>query len=116
MLAGLENQKVISIWQDRQIEGGENWYQAIREAIKKCDMALLLVSPQFLASPFIQREEVPLLLKQRMKLGLRVVPIIVRPCMWQDDPSSFKHSSFTKRRQGCCEFSQIQWQAGPGVG
>ena len=86
MLAGLENQKVINIWQDRKIEGGESWYNAIQTAMKACDMALLLVSQHFLASQFIQREEVPLLLKQRMQQGLRVIPIIVRPCLWQDDP------------------------------
>ena len=86
MLASLEKQKVIQVWQDRKIEGGDNWYKAIQSAMKTCKMAILLVSQSFLNSEFIQREEVPLLLKQRMRQGMRVVPIIVRPCLWQDDP------------------------------
>jgi hypothetical protein len=86
MLAILEKQKVIKVWQDRQIEGGDSWYEAIQNAMRTCKMAILLVSQHFLNSQFIQREEVPLLLMQRIRQGMRVIPIIVRPCLWQDDP------------------------------
>lgn len=86
MLAGLENQKIIKVWQDRRIDPGEEWYKAIRNAMKTCQLALLLVSQHFLASPFIQSEELPTLLKQRIHEGLTVIPIIIRPCMWRRDP------------------------------
>lgn len=49
-------------------------------------MALLFVSKNFLASPFIQDAELPPLLQRRKEEGLRVVPIIIRPCMWQSVP------------------------------
>ena len=33
MLTGLEKQNVIQVWQDREIEPGDNWYRAIRSAM-----------------------------------------------------------------------------------
>ena len=46
------------MWQDRRIEAGDDWYNSIHEAMKDCDLGLLLVSPEYLASRFIQDEEV----------------------------------------------------------
>lgn len=86
MLAGLENQKIIKVWQDRRIEPGEEWFKAIKTAMKTCQLALLLVSQHFLASAFIRNEELPTLLEQRISAGLTVIPIIIRPCMWKRDP------------------------------
>jgi hypothetical protein len=83
MLRGL---RMIKVWQDLEIEEGDDWYQTILSAMRICDMAVLLVSQHFLNSEFIQREEVPVLLKKRKQEGMRVVPIIVRPCLWKDDP------------------------------
>jgi len=86
MLSILIRQKVIDVWHDREIAAGASWYRAIRSAMNKSDMAILLVSQYFLNSEFIQREEVPVLLKQRKGQGMRVIPIIVRDCLWEDDP------------------------------
>lgn len=86
MLIPLQTHGVIEIWQDRRIEEGDVWYQAIKEAMNTCNLALLLVSKHFLASSFISREELPELLQQRKAKGLRVVPIIISECMWQSVP------------------------------
>jgi hypothetical protein len=86
MLAGLENQGIITIWQDKRIEPGEEWLKAIRAAMLTCKLALLLISPHFLASEFIRNKELPTLLEQRMHNGLIVIPIIIRPCLWKRDP------------------------------
>ena len=86
MLAGLQRRGVIDTWQDRRIEPGEEWFKAIKQAINECDMALLLVSADFIASRFINGEELPDLLKRREKEGMIVIPIIVRDCLWQSEP------------------------------
>jgi hypothetical protein len=49
-------------------------------------MALLLVSSDFIASRFINDEELPDLLKRREEEGMIVMPVIVRDCMWQSEP------------------------------
>jgi hypothetical protein len=87
MLAGLQNQGVIDAWQDRRIEEGDEWYESIQTAMNDCDLAILLVSQHFIASRFIKDEELPHLLQRRRDDGLRIVPIIVRPCKWQSEPS-----------------------------
>jgi small GTP-binding protein len=86
MLAGLQRRGVIDAWQDRRIEAGDEWYQEIQDAMNDCDLAILLVSANFIASSFIQDEELTRLLQRRMEEGLRVVPIVVKPCMWQSEP------------------------------
>src|SRR5687768_6736286 len=86
MLAPLQDQKVFKIWQDREIQPGEEWYKAIETAMKNCDLALLLISSSFLNSRFIKEVEVRRLLERRKEEGLRVIPIIIRPCMWKSVP------------------------------
>jgi hypothetical protein len=86
MLAGLQRRGVIDAWQDRRIEPGAEWFKSIKEAINECDLALLLVSRDFIASPFINDKELPDLLKRREQEGMMVIPIIVRDCLWQSEP------------------------------
>ena len=86
MLAGLQRRRVIDAWQDRRIEPGEEWFKAIKQAIQESDMAVLLVSADFIASRFINDDELPDLLKRREEEGMIVIPIIVRDCLWQSEP------------------------------
>ncbi|HZH13345.1 MAG TPA: TIR domain-containing protein [Archangium sp.] len=46
-------------WIDRDILVGERWKESIQKALEDCDFGLLLISPAFLASTFIGREELP---------------------------------------------------------
>jgi small GTP-binding protein len=87
MLAVLQRRGVIDGWQDRRIEAGDEWNNSIQDAMNDCDLALLLVSPDYLASRFIQKGQQPTLLQRREEKGQRVIPIIVRPCTWQSEPA-----------------------------
>ena len=71
------------IWDDRRIETGKDWHQEIQEVIKTANLAILLVSADFLASKWIISEEVPRLLERRDKEGLRIFPVIIKPCAWK---------------------------------
>jgi hypothetical protein len=86
MLAGLESRGIIDIWQDREIEEGDEWLQEIEKAMNECDLALLFVSANFINSRFIQGNEVPRLLQRRKQEGLRVVPVILDHCLWESEP------------------------------
>jgi len=86
MLAGLQRRDVIDAWQDRQIEPGTLWSYEITRAIDECRIALLLMSPDFIASGFIQEKELTQLFQRRLNEGLRIIPIILRPCLWQSEP------------------------------
>jgi small GTP-binding protein len=86
VLRPLERKGVLEIWHDRRIEEGDEWRRAIETAMNECAMVLLFVSKSFLASAFIQDNELPRLLQRRKEEGLRVVPIIISPCMWRSEP------------------------------
>lgn len=72
----------IDVWDDRAIGAGEDWKTRIQEAIDRADTAILLISADFLISPFILEEEVVRILARRRADGLRVIPVIVHPCAW----------------------------------
>ncbi len=82
-LAVVRRLGLIETWDDRQIDAGANWRAAIEEALETCDVALFLVSDDFIASDFINSVELTRLLKRREEEGTLLVPIIVRPCAWQ---------------------------------
>ena len=80
----LQMEGILEIWEDRQIGAGEDWYQEIQKAMKESEVAILLVSVDFLTSKFILGEEVPHLLKLRAKEGLKIYPVIIKPCAWKN--------------------------------
>jgi hypothetical protein len=49
----------------------------------RADVAILLISADFLRSRFILGTEVPTLLQRRHDEGLRIYPILVRGCVWK---------------------------------
>ena len=79
----LELEGDLEVWEDRQIDAGDDWLPEIEEAMARARVAVLLVSADFLISKFISVNEVPEILRRREEEGLRVIPVIVRPCPWQ---------------------------------
>ncbi len=76
--------KGLSTWTFRQIEAGKDWWKETEEELHNAEVAVLLISADFLNSGFIAEKEVPVLLERRLKEGLFVIPIIVRPCPWKE--------------------------------
>ncbi|MDD1643767.1 MAG: toll/interleukin-1 receptor domain-containing protein [Methylococcaceae bacterium] len=62
-------------WQDTEILPGENWRDEIREALINCEVGLLLISPAFLGSKFIDAEELPRLVDDQKK---PIIPIMLK--------------------------------------
>lgn|GEM_PF-6214774 len=79
----LEPEGSFEVWEDCRIAAGTDWLPEITAAVDSAAVAVMLVSVDFLGSKFILGEEVPRLLKRRAQDGLRLVPLIVRPCAWQ---------------------------------
>lgn len=73
----------LQLWDDGRIPAGATWLTEIEDAIQGCEVALLLISADFLASEFIREVEVSRLLERRKREGVRVIPVILRPCAWQ---------------------------------
>ena len=81
-LESLEFTDDAEIWSDEKIDGGEEWYPEIREAIGRSAVGILLVTRNFLRTSFILNEEVPELLQRRSDLGLKLIPIVLEECPW----------------------------------
>ncbi len=78
----LQVEGALDVWSDRDIEAGSEWLPEIEAAIERARVAVLLVSADFLTSEFVRRVEIPRFLERRGKGGLKVVPVLVRPCPW----------------------------------
>lgn len=73
-----------NIWSDKDILPGENWENEIQRALEKAEIILLLVSPDFMASEYIRRKELPQSLQRNRWGQAIIIPIILRPVVWQD--------------------------------
>ena len=71
------------IWDDGKIQGGDDWFLEIEGALNRAEMAILLVSVNFLNSEFIRRKEVADLLQAQRQRGLRIVPILLEDCAYE---------------------------------
>ncbi|HUP41733.1 MAG TPA: tetratricopeptide repeat protein [Thermoanaerobaculia bacterium] len=81
-LSVLEEQRLLELWEDRRIAAGGEWADEIQEAMEASDVAVLLVSANYLTSRFILDVEIPRLLQRRDREGIEIFPIIVKPCLW----------------------------------
>lgn len=77
----------LDIWDDSRIEGGQNWKEEIEKAINRTKVAILFISADFFASRFIIENELPPLLLAAAQDGAAILPIIVKPCLFEEFPS-----------------------------
>ena len=79
-LSILEHTHQLVIWDDTKIKIGSNWKTEIEQSIKKCKIAILLVSNNFLASEFIVKNELPGLLAASKLEGVTIFNVIIDTC------------------------------------
>jgi hypothetical protein len=76
----------IHIWTDTMIPPGAMWPKAIEEAINSAKVAIFLVSADYLASDFIGRKELPLLLAAAKQERASIIPVVIKPCLYNHSP------------------------------
>ncbi len=75
----------LDLWDDTKIAPGSDWAAEINQAIDKARVAVLLVSPDFLASDFVASVELPAILR-RAGRDLTIVWIPIRPSAYDATP------------------------------
>ena len=84
-LRPLERAGITELWVDTRIMPGEKWRSEIEAALAKAQAAVLLISADFLASNFILENELPPLLEKAEKEGVKILPVILKPCRFTRD-------------------------------
>src|SRR5262245_23282593 len=76
----------LKIWADPYIQVGDEWRRDISAALSRSCVGVLLVSYNFLASDFIDREELPTLLEGAAAGSIILVPIPVSASNYEASP------------------------------
>ncbi|GAA4397865.1 hypothetical protein GCM10023187_07770 [Nibrella viscosa] len=79
----LKSNGIIDPWYDRMIESGSKWDDTIRYEMKNADVIIFLLSPDFLATEYIMKTEIPLAIRQMEESRSKFFFIELQPCGWQ---------------------------------
>ena len=71
------------VWSDSLLEAGQIWDDEIKSAIDESFAAILLISPHFLASDYINQHELPALLSAASHNEVALLPVIVSDCLYE---------------------------------
>lgn len=81
-LKPLELKGIIELWVDTKIPAGAIWREEIENALEAATVAVTLVSPDFLASDYISKYELPTLLLHAETRGTRILSVILSHCLF----------------------------------
>jgi hypothetical protein len=85
-LEPLRRLNLIETWHDRQIKAGENWGTKIDANLDSADIILLLISIDFINSEYCYDIELDRALERHQKGAARVIPVLLRDCLWSHLP------------------------------
>ena len=95
---------LLRVWWDREIPLGARWDETIHSVVDQAFAAVVLVSPDSLASSYIMDRELPALVERLHQRQLTLLPVAVRPC----NPArvlSFRSEATTRQ----FSLTELQW-------
>src|SRR5712692_7685383 len=85
-LRPLQRQGLLDVWYDRDISAGTDWERQIKEQLNTAQIILLLVSPDFMDSDYINDVELKRAIERHERGEAHVIPVILRHVSWQGEP------------------------------
>lgn len=76
----------VAFWFDKELQPGDEFKRHIEAQIDQSQIALLIVSQNFLNSEFIENREMPRIAERARQGKMVVIPVLVEPCDWSDYP------------------------------
>jgi len=86
MLAPDVRDGVVDVWWDGVLKPSQRWREEIQAALAGARVAVLLVSPDSLASDFIVNEELAYLLDAARHRGVTILWALLAPCRYERTP------------------------------
>ena len=99
---------VIQSWSDREIRPGAEWLAEIEAKLEKASVAVLIVTPNFYASDFIQNKEVPALLSRVKEAGAQLLLVLARPSYFEHDEALSKFQALNNPQRTLEDMSQAE--------
>ncbi len=93
---------LIEIWHDNKIYAGEPWDHAIKQKLAEADVAVVLTSQDLLASDYIQKIEMPLMIKLHQERRLTILPVLLKDCCfdsWQVAAEQVVNDNITQQNE-----------------
>lgn len=95
-------------WDDKRLRTGDRWKEEIEKALQSASAAILLISPDFLASDFIANDELPPILEQANTQGTKIFPVIIRRSLFTHSPlSSFQSVNPPEKPLKACSEAEV---------
>lgn len=85
-LRPLEHEELINVWVDHQIGAGDDWDKEIAKKLGDADIILTLVTIDFINSKYCYAIELEKALEREAEGGAKVIPVILRSCLWTKSP------------------------------
>ncbi len=98
---------IADYWYDEQLEAGDEWKKVIFQQIAESRLFLLLVSSDFLASDFIQNEELPKIFEYQKANCGKIIPLIIEECPYQRPPlNQYEHLLLIKKVKSTADWTK----------
>jgi hypothetical protein len=85
LMESLKRQNVV-FWYNKELRPGDEFRSNIEAEIDRAQIALLIVSQNFLNSEFIEKQEMPRIANRARQGQMIIVPVLAEPCDWNDFP------------------------------
>lgn len=85
-LALLKHEGLVDAWHDRRIIAGDVIDDSVFSQLEAADIILLLVSSDFINSPYCYSREMARAMERNHAGQARVIPVILRHCDWKKAP------------------------------
>ena len=91
---------LIEKWVDSDLLPGEEWEKRIERELEAAHLVIMLVSADALRSEFIRKKELKTALEKKRAGSARVIPVLVRDCMWDLNPDIAELQMLPKGENG----------------